>query len=49
MTDNDYRDPPTQNIEDWKWHPMADVSAQLDPGRELPDHVMPFKDPHGTQ
>ena len=34
-----YKDAPTQTIDDWKWHPMEHIKAQLAERRELPTHV----------
>ena len=34
-----YKDAPTQTIDDWKWHPMEHIKAQLAERRELRHQV----------
>jgi hypothetical protein len=39
---DDYQDPKSTKIEEWKWHPMERIRQELAARRELPEHVMPY-------
>ena len=41
---DDYQDPKSTKIEEWKWHPMERIRQELSARRELPEHVMPYAD-----
>jgi hypothetical protein len=42
MADKPYRDPKSTKIEDWQWHPLARIKAELAMRRELPEQVLPY-------